>query len=118
MTVFKDDGGGVTEISLKYFAQVSKRVCGRFVRAEASFDPLVSELGRDGFRHEYNLILVDDCGNQVWLSGCNCGYGGTGPWGTFEVLKQAGIFHKDADFADTRIGSSKHLSWTIPLEAT
>jgi hypothetical protein len=33
------------------------------------------------------LILIDNHGRELWLSGCQAGYGGTGPDGTWHVME-------------------------------
>lgn len=33
------------------------------------------------------LVIRDVDGKEIWLGGCNCGYGGTGPHGTADILK-------------------------------
>jgi hypothetical protein len=38
-----------------------------------------------------HLVLRDHRGAELWLGGCNCGYRGTGPWGSRQVLIQAGF---------------------------
>jgi len=40
----------------------------------------------------YNYLkLTDEAGNELHLSGCTSGYRGTGPFGTYEVLKKLGF---------------------------
>jgi hypothetical protein len=38
-----------------------------------------------------DLILIDKKGNELHLSGCSCGYAGTGSQGTVEILNKAGF---------------------------
>lgn len=38
-----------------------------------------------------NFIIRDVKGNEMWLCGCNCGYGGRGPRGSKEILKELGF---------------------------
>lgn len=38
-----------------------------------------------------HMVLVDVNGDEMWLPGCNCGYGGTGPSGSEDVLKIIGV---------------------------
>ena len=33
------------------------------------------------------IVIKDVYGKEMWLGGCNCGYGGTGPHGTADILK-------------------------------
>lgn len=42
-----------------------------------------------------HMIIKNDNLEELWLAGCNCGYGGTGPHGTERILKEYGI--KDED---------------------
>ncbi|WP_332629172.1 hypothetical protein [Halalkalibacter flavus] len=37
------------------------------------------------------LVLIDDAGNQLHLTGCSCGYAGTGPHGTHKILNELGF---------------------------
>lgn len=34
-----------------------------------------------------HFVIRDTNGKELWLMGCNCGYGGTGPHGTASILK-------------------------------
>ena len=43
------------------------------------------------------LVLRDTDGAELWLGGCTCGYGGTGPSGSYEVLSDAGFQREAAD---------------------
>ena len=38
-----------------------------------------------------HMVISDSNGNEMWLPGCNCGYGGGGPHGSSEVLQMIGI---------------------------
>ncbi len=40
------------------------------------------------------FVLRDKNGRELWLSGCNCGYGGEGPHGSITILEKLG-FNKD-----------------------
>jgi len=45
-----------------------------------------------------HMILRDSNGKEMWLGGCNCGYGGEGPHGSAEILKdlrEDGILNKE-----------------------
>lgn len=44
------------------------------------------------------LILQDTRGNQMWLRGCNCGYGGAGPNGTATILKECGFSEEQISY--------------------
>jgi hypothetical protein len=39
------------------------------------------------------LVLLDDRGQELWLSGCKAGYDGTGPSGTAEILEAEAFTH-------------------------
>ena len=52
-----------------------------------------------------HMVLRDKNGKEMWLGGCNCGYGGEGPHGSAEVLKDLrdkGMLNKD-QFTDDYI---------------
>lgn len=34
-----------------------------------------------------HMVLRDSSGKEMWLGGCNCGYGGEGPHGSAQILK-------------------------------
>ncbi len=88
----KDDGGGITERSLAFWNQ-NKGKIGLPISVEASFEGLVTEdRTENGITYpvEYNLIIHGYAGD-ILLSGCNCGYGGTGPNGTAKILAELGI---------------------------
>jgi len=117
LAVFKDDGGGITERSMQYFRKIRPRL-GKMIKAVASFEPLRQEIKHGtvedapyDFLADYNLILTDEKGNEVWLSGCNCSYSGTGCWGTFEVLREVGLLPEDIRFEDTEIPKMKRCEW-------
>lgn len=47
---------------------------------------------RENQNHDYTLILRDDeAKKETWLSGANCGYGGSGPGATKEILQLLGV---------------------------
>lgn len=37
------------------------------------------------------MVITDSNSNEMWLPGCNCGYGGTGPHGSDKVLELIGV---------------------------
>ena len=117
MTIFKDEGGGITERSLKYFHSIKPQL-GRIVRAEAGFEPLKQETKfgelagkRYTYVADYNLILYDEVGNEVYLSGMSIGYNGTGPHGSFDVLREVGLLPANIRFEDTAIPNSQKYEW-------
>lgn len=47
---------------------------------------------REDTERSYHFILRDDeAERETWLGGCNCGYGGSGPSATKEILQIVGI---------------------------
>lgn len=47
---------------------------------------------RENVGINYTLILKDDENDQeIWLSGANCGYGGSGPSATIKILQILGV---------------------------
>lgn len=38
-----------------------------------------------------HMVVRDTEGKEIWLSGCNCGYGGAGPNGSIRILKKIGV---------------------------
>lgn len=91
-----------TSDSLHFFHE-HRGEFGEFVEADAFFhdvdailagyyDVWEPEPGADArFRRPATarLVLRDRHGAELWLGGCNCGYGGTGPSGTIQVLREA-----------------------------
>lgn len=121
LTVFKDDGGGVTELSLKYFHEIKTQL-GRIIRAEAGYEPLKQETKygelagkRYTYVADYNLILYDEFGNEVWLSGTNIGYSGTGPHGTFDILREVELLPANIKFENTAIPNMQKYEWKREL---
>mgnify|MGYP001558152792 CR=1 FL=1 len=113
MAIYKDTGHGVTIQSLMEFDKI-RPILGRIVAADAGLEPLKTEARKESdieYTVEYNLILKDDRGNEVWLSGCNCGYGGTGPHGTYELLQKVGLIPQQTKFEDTPIPSQHRCHW-------
>jgi len=92
MLCLKDSGHGITEESLKFWHD-NKNKIGTPIKLEASFDALVTEnRKKNGITYsiEYNCIIHGHNGS-ILLSGCNCGYGGTGPNGTAKILVELGV---------------------------
>ncbi|MDP1421051.1 hypothetical protein Q8G35_22380 [Peribacillus simplex] len=52
---------------------------------------IVKEINKDNILLDSDLILIDKKGNELHLSGCSCGFAGTGSHGTVEVLNKAGF---------------------------
>ncbi|MBO0999671.1 hypothetical protein IOC57_18240 [Bacillus sp. SD075] len=85
--VIKDfgDDRGDTHKSIALFEAVKDHF-DRFKIAK-----IVKEMNKDNILHDSDLILIDKKGNELHLSGCNCGFAGTGSYGTVEVLNKAGF---------------------------
>ncbi|MBK5446049.1 hypothetical protein [Peribacillus sp. TH24] len=105
--VIKDYGEdrGVTHKSVALFEAVKDQF-DRFTEAK-----IVKEINKDNILVYSDLILKDKNGNELHLSGCSCGYTGTGPHGTEEVLNKAG-FDIDRRF----IFSAKEFNIFHPIE--
>lgn len=85
---YLDDGGGVTQTSIKFFCQ-NKNKIGDVRIVMASKDGLASE-NKSGYQVNYTCVIIGSDGS-IYLSGCNCGYGGEGPNGTAKILAQLGV---------------------------
>ena len=118
MVIYMDDGGGVTEDSIAFYRHAQ---IGRIIRADVSRDPLKVVVKQSfdsyglvrGWVHlEYTLILFDNKRNELWLSGCNCGYGGTGPHGTYTILQECGLLSKNTSFERSGISESSMIILT------
>lgn len=44
-----------------------------------------------------SMVIRDADGKEIWLSGCNCGYGGKGPKSSKEILCGLGVSTTDAE---------------------
>lgn len=85
--VIKDYGEdrGITNKSIALFEAVKDHF-DRFKIAK-----IVKEMNKDNLLLDSDLILIDKKGNELHLSGCSCGYAGTGAKGTVEILNKAGF---------------------------
>ena len=75
--IYHDEGAGVTQMSVEYFTKLKGKL-GRITDIRVDSD------------REFSTEIYCDAG-FVLLSGTNCGYGGTGPHGTVELLKMMGF---------------------------
>jgi len=75
--IIHDDGAGITDESLKVF----KKAKGKLGR--------IYHLYLDNLSN-FNFQINGEFG-WLLLSGCSCGYGGTGPHGAVKILKEIGI---------------------------
>jgi len=86
----KDGGHGVTDKSLEYWRLNRQRI-GDVTSVLVTAEPLLVEQASTGnYDVEYNL-KIEGTEGTIFLSGCNCGYGGTGPNGTAKILCELGI---------------------------
>lgn len=95
------DFRGITHHSLKTFYDNRERfgtLHAAFVyfdHTDAVFDNFFISSNHYGGRfHKLEipyLVLRDDEMNEMWLGGCNCGYGGEGPHGTETILLECGL---------------------------
>ena len=75
--VYSDKGYGVTEESLNYLKTLKGKLGN------------IKQISIDQKR-EMSMEIACENG-LVLLSGCNCGYGGTGPHGSIKVLEELGF---------------------------
>lgn len=122
--LFADGGGKATYQSIDFFHMI-KPMLGKILKATAGFGSLVTvphTIFFNGQFHndtvKYHLILNDDRGREVWLSGCNCGYGGEGPSGTHELLQEVGLLSSDIDFSDSPVCTYDRIEWVLNPDGT
>ena len=80
---YSDQGTGVTRDSLAFFREHRHRL-GEIVEASIRFP------GFDDPHDPYLMVLRDDNGDEMLLSGCTAGYPGEGPRGAMQVLVESG----------------------------
>lgn len=88
--IIKDYGEdrGVTIRSEQLFDKV-KHLFSKFHTAKVGHTS--DEIHTDIEEERDYLVLIDNDGNELHLSGCTSGYTGTGPHGTLEVLNKSGF---------------------------
>jgi len=79
--IIKDGGHGITQKSLALW-NARKKDIGKVTSVKSFFEN-IDETG-------HNTVITGEKG-EMWLSGCNCGYGGEGPNGTREILVELGV---------------------------
>lgn len=79
----RDYGNGITRDSLQFFRE-HRHQLGEIVEASVRFP------GFEDPHDPYLMVLRDDRGGEMLLSGCTAGYPGEGPRGAMEVLVEAG----------------------------
>lgn len=90
--ILKDDGHGITDNSIEFW-HANKDKIGELLTVDVTAKPLlVEQRTSDGatYEVEYNFRAIGMTGS-ILLSGCNCGYGGTGPNGTARILAELGL---------------------------
>lgn len=91
------DKSGTTRRAIKYFNE-HKDFIGEISEIYIYFDEIDAVLDNfyvcsERVNGEFyalevpHLVLKDKDGEELWLTGCNCGYGGEGPHGSRQVLK-------------------------------
>lgn len=99
---FLYEKSGTTSYSVNFFYENKhllgdiRAVFAYFTDIDAALDNffLPSDAYRYGSLYHLEvpgLVLRDERGYEMWLNGCNCGYGGTGPNGTKTILKECGF---------------------------
>jgi len=91
--ILKDGGECVTDFSLKFFRKNRDKL-GRIVKIE-----IQKRTDEKGEWNQHPFRIVDHKGNQLWLSGCQSGYGGEGPYGAHQVLQELGV---NVDFEEIK----------------
>lgn len=96
MLIVTDDGYGATRQSVQVVND-NRHLFGTFVEARVYHGPDGALLDGRFSRWRVDLpdapamVLIDDRGNELWLSGTPCGYTGQGPGGAEELLLQEGF---------------------------
>lgn len=88
-----DYGDGVTQISLEAW-ECCKGFIGRVTSIMACFEPLFVRTRRSSCGTDYDVhwnLRIEGEAGVLYLSGCNCGYGGEGPNGTRRILEELGV---------------------------
>ncbi|MCS1352792.1 hypothetical protein [Mechercharimyces sp. CAU 1602] len=96
------DQTGTTHKSLKFFSEHKeyldqiKSIYVYFNHMDAILDgyyEIPSMMNGERFQYlDSPLMIIRDIKEQeVWLGGCNCGYGGTGPHGSMDLLTDLGL---------------------------
>ncbi|WP_042428014.1 hypothetical protein [Streptacidiphilus anmyonensis] len=109
MMILADRAGGDTLESLRFWRD-NRSKFGTFVEARAylSDDDAIVDGRRfastvSGPQYAWpqspKLVLVDENGDELWLTACCCGYGGTAPGGTEDILIEEGFVDTPEDAA-------------------
>lgn len=72
---------GMIESIQVFFNNYDAILCGYYTPADYDW------YGEHNLIESPLFVIRDVNGKEIWLSGCNCGYGGTGPHGTASILR-------------------------------
>jgi excisionase family DNA binding protein len=93
---------GYASPSLKFFYETRDKL-GQIIKIAIYFDeldsildgyiePSTEDYGSNLFRvSSPSMVITDTDGKEIWLNGCSCGYGGTGPHASAEILRSLNI---------------------------
>jgi hypothetical protein len=95
MLIVRDDDYGITRASLATWRD-NRKLFGRFIEARiyslsdgALIDGRYCHWDEDVIDpHPPSTVLIDEQGNELWLSGTSCGYSGEGPSGAERILRE------------------------------
>lgn len=101
--IYNDGGYGVTKHSLIFFQKHLADI--------GDIQEVLVKNSYDKKEDKWNLFTMKIKGEKgvIYLSGCNCGYGGEGPHGTYEIIKKIGITNKS--FWETKIPYHDKIKW-------
>jgi hypothetical protein len=106
--IVTDDGAGITVGSVEVWEN-NRGLFGTFVEARvyAYSDGAMIDGRLCRWRIDRpdapKMVLIDDQGNELWLSGTPCGYGGQGAGGAVRILRQEGFGDVAETVYDTRL---------------
>jgi hypothetical protein len=107
MLIVTEDDGGSTSESLHIWKE-NRHLFGVFTEARvySRGDGALID-GRLFKKHRLasppSMILVDDRGNELWLTGTPCGYVGTGSGGAATILHEEGFGDDSEAVVDDRV---------------
>jgi len=71
--ILHDNGYGITETSIQFFNK-HRKLIGKVIRVSINKERVFA-------------MEISGSNGVILLSGCTCGYGGTGPHGSIRILK-------------------------------
>lgn len=122
------DQQGTTDISIKFYEDHINKITGlRAVNIYLNaFDAVLDDfyipgdifLGENSIRQieTPNMVIMGWDDKEIWLNGCNCGYGGTGPHGSLKILldlKKRGLIN--FSISDKELGNIIFKSKVISI---